>query len=340
MAEGITLSRYPSANAQQIPTFSLWWISMIHDFRKYRDDDEYVRSKLPGIRQVLAFFERYQHDDGSLVRPPYWQFTDWAENNGWDRGVGPIGKDGRSAILDLQLCMGYQHAAELEDALGSKEFAAYYRQQSEKLMETILRIYWNAEKGLFSDTSEKTSYSQHTNTLAILAGTVQGQDAKALAHQLVSNRTITPATIYFKYYVHQALHKTGFGDLYPDMLGDWKVQLENGLTTWAEISDHNNARSDCHAWGASPNIELFRMVLGVDSGSPGFKTVIIKPHLGSLSHAHGKMPHPNGMISVKYQAKKGKWSAVIELPPHTTGVFIWKGKSFELVSGANSFDSL
>jgi hypothetical protein len=53
----------------------------------------------------------------------------------------------------------------------------------------------------------------------------------------------------------------------------WKDNLANGLTTWAEISDINNTRSDCHAWGSHPNIEFFRTVLGIDTDAPGFKAI-------------------------------------------------------------------
>jgi alpha-L-rhamnosidase len=48
--------------------------------------------------------------------------------------------------------------------------------------------------------------------------------------------------------------------------------LNRGLTTWAETADPTT-RSDCHAWSASPNYELFRTVLGIDSAAPGFRRV-------------------------------------------------------------------
>ena len=68
MAEGITLSRYPTANAQEIPTFSLWWIGMLNDYYMYRNDPSFVKQFLPGERQVLQFFARYQQPDGSLKK--------------------------------------------------------------------------------------------------------------------------------------------------------------------------------------------------------------------------------------------------------------------------------
>jgi len=76
MAEGITLSRYPSAELQQIPPFSLWWIGMVHDYYRYRNDAEFVKQFLSGARQVLTFFSRYQQQDGRLKQAPYWEFTD------------------------------------------------------------------------------------------------------------------------------------------------------------------------------------------------------------------------------------------------------------------------
>ena len=79
------------------------------------------------------------------------------------------------------------------------------------------------------------------------------------------------------------------------------------MTTWAEIPDINNARSDCHAWGASPNIEFFRTILGIDSDAPGFARIKIVPHLGSLKNIHGEIPHPRGKIIAGYEWVSGKW---------------------------------
>ena len=77
--------------------------------------------------------------------------------------------------------------------------------------------------------------------------------------------------IYFKYYLHQALVKARLSNDYMNWLNTWRENTKMGLTTWAEESNLQATRSDCHAWGASPNIEFFRTVLGVDidSYAPG-----------------------------------------------------------------------
>lgn len=341
MAEGITLSRYPTANAQEIPTFSLWWIGMLNDYWMYRNDPGFVKQFLPGERQVLQFFSRCQQPDGSLKNAPYWEFTDWAEGKGWQSGMPPFGKDGSSAALDLQLLWAYQIAARLEDSLGMKVFANEYKKRAAILTETIKRKYWDNTKQLFADTKEKNYFSQHTNTLAILTNIIKGEQAKQLAQKIISDTSLTQATIYFQYYVNQALRKTGFGDLYLDRLQIWKDNLAMGLTTWAEISDINAARSDCHAWGASPNIEFFRTVLGIDTDAPGFNKIKIEPNLGSLKKVLGSMPHPNGEITVSYNFnQQGKLAAVVSIPRGTNGVFVWKGKEHVLKEGETKFEGL
>jgi alpha-L-rhamnosidase len=108
-----------------------------------------------------------------------------------------------------------------------------------------------------------------------------------------------------------------------------------GLTTWAENYDVGNARSDCHAWGSSPNIELYRTVLGIDTDAPGFAGVKIKPSLGVLKKAGGEIPHPQGKIAVAYEFKEGKWRIRISLPGNLPGTLIWKNNKYLLKAGIN-----
>src|SRR5262249_51843056 len=137
--------------------------------------------------------------------------------------------------------------------------------------------------------------------------------------------------IYFRHYLHSALNRAGEGDRYIEMLDQWRTMLKQGLTTWAETADP--ARSDCHAWGASPNFELFRTVLGIDSAAPGFKRVTIRPYLGKLTGVSGSIPHPRGEVAVRLVRTGEKLDAEISLPEGVTGDFVWRGKSVPLKSG-------
>lgn len=333
LTEGVTMSRYPTKSSQIISTFSMWYIGMLHDYWMYRPDHDFIKDKLTGQRAILEFFSKYQQNDGSVKDMPYWRFVDWVGDMGW----GPMGADGTAAIYDVQLLLAYQWAADMERAMGISFYADHYTQKADQLKATIKRKYWDDENKLYSDTEEKRGYSQHVNSLAILAGIVDEADVAVIGKRLIEDKSLTQCTIYFKYYLHQALAKAGFGNDYMNWLGIWQENIKMGLTTWAEDSSLQTVRSDCHAWGASPNIDFFKIVLGIDSDAPGFSKVKIKPHLGSMKNASGEMPHPKGKVEVNYQQKKGKWAIRINLPEQTPGEFIWNGKKYALIPGANSF---
>ena len=332
-AEGATFSRAPSRLPQYIPGFSLWWIGMLHDYWMYQDDPQFVKDKLPGVRAVLSFFAAHQQETGSLARMPWWNYLDWVGQ--WPGGVPPRANEGGSTPYDLQLLLAYQWAADLEDNLGLKPMAVEYRARAARIANTARSAYWDPSRKLFADTAGKTAFSQHTNALAVLGGVIAGDQAREVMRRIAFDNSLVQCSIYFRHYLHAAMNQAGLGDLYLDMLGPWRTQLALGLTTWAETADPS--RSDCHAWGASPNFELFRTVLGIDSAAPGFHRVIIRPNLGKLEHVSGAIPHPKGEIAVNLAKRGGSLEAEVTLPPGVEGEFQWSGQSRKLASGTQRF---
>ncbi|MGI4751449.1 MAG: alpha-L-rhamnosidase C-terminal domain-containing protein [Janthinobacterium lividum] len=331
LTEGVTKSCYPTRGTQIISPFSLWYIGMLHDYWMYNNDDNFIKDKLVSERTILDFFSKYQQPDGSLKNIPYWTFVDWAPN----MGGGLQGSDGSAAIYDLQLLWAYQWSAEMEAKIGLQDYANIYNQQALKLKATIQSKYWDQAKKLYADTKEKSSFSQHVNALAILTGIITGSDLQNFANQLLTDKSLTQCTVYFKYYLNEALVKAGLGNDYTNWLGIWRENIKMGMTTWAEDSSLQTVRSECHAWGSSPNIEFFRTVLGIDSDAPGFAKIKIEPHLGTITKVSGQIPHPNGKIAVEYILKRDKWKMRINLPQNTSGVFVWKSKSYPLQTGEN-----
>jgi len=336
--EGLTQSRAPTRQQQYIPPFSLWWIGMLHDYWMYLDDPDFVRQTLPGVRTVLSFYLGYQKPDGSLARMPFWNYVDWA--GAWSGGVPPVEQDGSSAPLDLQLYLALRWAADMEQALGSADRARDCSASADQLGNTIRRLYWNSTRQLFADTPAGQHYSQFTNALAVIAGISRGEEARGLIQRVVGDRSIVPATYYSKYYLNAAVNLVGEGDSYLNLLDEWDEMIASGLTTWAErpVGASNPARSDCHAWSAHPNFELFRTLLGIDSAAPGFKKVQIRPFLGPLTRVSGSIPHPKGEVSVNLVLSGEKLKAQVNLPQGVTGEFLWKGARKELSPGSNRLE--
>jgi hypothetical protein len=337
-AEGATMSRAPTRQQQYIPPFSLWWIGMVHDYYLYVDDAAFVREMIPGVRAVLGFYARHQKENGSLSVMPWWNFVDWTTE--WRGGVPPREPDGASAPLDLQLLLAYDWAARLEADLGSGALAAEYRAAAQRLRAVIPALYWDASRRLFADTPARAQFSQHTNVLAVLAGLVSSAEARDLVSRVIADTSLVQCSYYFRHYLHSAVNLVGEGDRYLDLLGEWESMLSRGLTTWAERPEQsaNPSRSDCHAWSASPNFEIFRTVLGIDSMAPGFARVAVRPHLGRLPRASGSIPHPKGEVVVSVERRGGGLRLEVTLPAGVTGECRWRGTTRELRPGANTVE--
>ena len=333
---GLTQSRFPCSQPQVIPTFSLIWIEMIHDFWMHRSDREFVRKYLNGVRNVLYWYGQQIDENGMLGPMDWWNFVDWSFGP-WDSqkplgGTPPGAIDGNSSIITLQYVHALQVASELFEAFGDQHQAGQYRQLSQSLMKSSYKLCWSNDKGLLADTPEKTSFSQHANILAILTGMFKEQESPDIFDRILADEDLIQTTLYFKFYMIEAMKEAGLADDYLSVMDSWKEMINIGLTTFAETPEPT--RSDCHAWSASPNYHFLSVVSGIEPASPGFKTVRIEPHLGDLNYIEAKMPHFAGDIIVELKQKKVDGiEGIVVLPEGLSGKFVWNGKEINLISG-------
>jgi hypothetical protein len=327
--DGLTESRYPSFLPQYIPPYSLLWIGMLHDYWWYRGDEAFVRSFLPGARGVLGWFEARLSPSGLLGPLEWWNFVDWVPE--WKNGVPPLDTNGQSAILTLQLAAALGEAADLESAFGIPERAEHYRTLRARIIDAVRHNCLAARRRLIADTPSKKNFSQHANILAVLEDVIPTVDQRLVMKTVLTDSTLSQATFYFRYYLHRALKKAGLADEYIHQLEPWRQMLALGLTTWAENPEPT--RSDCHAWSAHPNFDLLATVAGIEPAAPGFREVVIEPHLGPLNRVTATLPHPEGDITVAYERRGDGLIAEITLPEKLSGSFLWRGKKVPLRGG-------
>jgi hypothetical protein len=122
-------------------------------------------------------------------------------------------------------------------------------------------------------------------------------------------------------------------DEYLGSIEPWRKLLPLHFSTWPEVP--GDTRSDSHAWSAHPIYDLLTLVAGIEPATPGFATVRIAPHMGTLPSLQASFPHPQGLIEVAYQRHGTGLSATVTLPGKLTGNFILKGKSWPLKPGVN-----
>jgi hypothetical protein len=335
--EGLTRSRYPSSLPQTIPTFSLLYVGMLHDYWMYRPDSVgLTRSLLPGTRSVLGWFARYEQPAGLLHQFPWWSFVDWVSD---DQKIPTYDAAGASCITTLEYLGALNDAADLEDAYGDPSIAVSYRTRAARIGSAIYSNCWSAERGLIADTPDKKDFSQQANFLAVLYDVIpkEGQQ-QALRKLLAINPGTTPdgvlsASYYFRFYLARALDHAGMADEYLNSVGPWRKLLPLHFSTWPEIP--GNTRSDSHAWSAHPIYDFLTLVAGIEPASPGFATVRIAPHLAALPSLTATFPHPQGEIKVEYQRKGSGLSGTVTLPGSLSGTFVLNGKSLPLHPGVN-----
>ncbi len=329
---GLTKSAHPTSGVQVIPPFSLYFIAMVHDYYMLRENREFTGKFIPGIKFILEWFIGRIDKNGLLGPLPYWNHIDGGTQ--FTNGSPPGISDGGSAHMSILLAYALDKASELLTEYNYPCDAERYLTLSASLKQSTMKHCFNSEKQLIAETPAQEQFSQHTNIFAILTDTFEPELQQEAAQRILDDPSLIQTTLYFKFYLFQALKKAGMGEKVVDLMSEWKTFLHNGLTTFPEHGI--NSRSDCHAWSAHPMHAFLTITCGIEPGSPGFKTVDIKPAPGNLSDFTGTMPHPLGEISVAYKNLNQK-TFTIHLPDGLTGTFTYKDKSFPLKNGENNF---
>lgn len=349
MPEGLTRSRYPSSLPQTIPTFSLIYVDMLHDYWMYRPDaDGLARKLVPGTRGVLNWFAGYEQPDGLLREVPWWSFIDWVQDG---QTIPTYAKNGESCMTTLEYLGALGDAAELETAVGDPVLAERYKTRAAHVRAGIYAQCWSAERGLLAETPEQKGFSQQANILGVLYDVIPKEYQQEVLRKLLAIEPgttpdgVLSASYYFRFYLARALDHAGMADQYLESIEPWRKLLALHFSTWPEVP--GNTRSDSHAWSAHPIYDLLTLVAGIEPASPGFATVRIAPHLGDLPGLKASFPHPQGMIEVEYR-KTGPQSpnvkggsafhAEITLPGTLAGTFDYNGKTWALKPGANHID--
>jgi alpha-L-rhamnosidase len=333
---GLTQGRYPSNRLQIIPTFSLFWISMLHDYWMLRNDTGFIKQYLPAAAMIIDWYEQHIDTIKEMLGPMnWWGFTDW--DTAFPGGVPPGATDGNSSVITLQFVYTLHQAADLFNYFGQNEQAARYRQLAQQLVAGTYQHCFDKAKMEMANTPQKNSFSQHASIWAILADAIPQKEQQLVMRKVLDDSSLSQATFYFRFYLTRALVKSGLGDLYYSQLTPWRNMLKMGLTTFAETPEPT--RSDCHGWSASPEYDFLSTICGIMPSRPGFKAVVITPHLGALQHVKASMPCPQGDIRADLQREGSRGvKAQINLPGNLAGKFIWQGKSILLHPGQQEID--
>ncbi|CAN8104532.1 unnamed protein product [Discula destructiva] len=288
--DGLIDTHFPCpARSNNIPTFSLFWVLMVHDHMVHFGDEALVRKYLGAIDDVLNFFHQRIDATTGLVGKfdtDHWAFVDWAD--GWfTSGVGFSGvavppayfKTGSATFHTLLYAYALVMASELCTFLGRQDTAWEYLYRQDVLLQAVKTHCVDAETGFILDgPGAKGQMSQHCQVFAVLTGCVDGEAAKKLLTRTILQRAefgLTKASFAMGFYVFRAASQAGVYDAcWATLIQPWEKMMADNLTTWVE--SESMVRSDCHGWSATPLWEIATEILGVDNRCEAYIERVVK----------------------------------------------------------------
>ncbi len=319
---GLTQSRYPTTRAQIIPQFSLFWILMIEDNYDYFGDKEVIREHLTGIRSVMEWFEAKREANGLIGHVGYWCITDWVAM--WPGGKSSRGTEKPETIISMIYADCCRVASRLFNELNMNNDSAIFKERCRQSLEAVNALCYSPESGMYRDVPDKEWYSQHVNAWAIISGAADKKQYSHLIKQIMNNQKLAQCSLYFSFYLMEAMRKAGADDEFEALFDKWQDMLELGFTTFPEVPSIES-RSHCHAWSSGPLYEIIRFYFGVSPLRPGFEEVLIAPHPGSRKNFSGTVPAGDALITLKWSNDNGVFTLTLETDRPISGKALLPG---------------
>jgi len=329
---GIPSCRYPASKEAILETFSLIYILILHDAMRWRPSQKLIQDKRPAIHKILHYFLGKKNDQGLSVG---FIFPYMDDGTVYDRGMASESQTAPSAPINLFLLLALQKASEIEEVAGFPGRRDSFSREADKLGQNIRNVFFCSDQGVFADDPAHQHFSQHAQCLAVLAGLLEGETARAALKRSMDDVTFNPTSLYFRFYFFQALFRCGLEHRFVENLQDWQNMVNLGLKAPAEHPNLQTTRSDCHAWGSHPLFFFLTEIAGIQPAEPGFHRVSIRPRWIDSRSLQATMPHPEGLITVDFELTQETCRGRIELPLGTSGVFEYANQKLSLKGGVN-----
>lgn len=313
------LGRPTQGYANGIVDYSMWWVIMQGQFRKYFADEAYLHAELPSVDRMLRSLAA-QCDDQGILTPPdpkAWIFIDWGVN----KEPGKI-----LTALQVMWYWAVQSGANLAHLAGHSAMAAHWSAFADKLRQTLNARAWDSSAGLWQEyLDEPVKPSPYPNLLAVLSDLADASQYPAIHDQLAGHPHV--GTPFMNGFLLMAMLKTGSpaAPVVQRIREYWGGMLDVGATTfWEDYqpgeADHYAmynrpfARGLCQAWSSIAAAILPQAILGIRPLANGWKEFAVNPDLGTLTWACATVPTPNGLIKVSSELGK----TIVQIPEGLT----------------------
>ena len=192
---------------------------------------------------------------------------------------------------------------EMARALGKDDEAAKF--ESGARTQIFQQTFYDSSAGLYRDGINTDHRSLHANLFPLAFGLAPEGKGEHIADWLADRGMA--CSVYAAQYLMEALFENGADRPAIELMTahndrSWRHMVESGTTiTWEAWDQKYKPNQDWnHAWGAAPANLLPRYILGARPMTPGWEVALIRPNIGGLTAAKGKVPTPRGPIIVDW----------------------------------------
>lgn len=296
---------YTAAKPRIIESYELYWILSVIDYYYYTGDKEGTLGLLDQATRRLDYAYSIYGTD------PVLGYYGWDERLGAGWEAHSI-RENQNAFKGLCI-RAFKEFGNLLLHLDQKELAEKY-----------LGYAKEKESKLIKEKDWYKSFGIHALCDAINADIFDKNTANSISFNYFSNRiTRLSYSPFNQYFIMQAMAKANHYDLaLASILDMYGGMIDYGCTTlcevyhpqWNDVIETNGALPNCqvgfislgHSWGAGVLKWMNEEILGIKPLVPGFKEILIKPHLGrTLKKVKGTTPTPNGEVNIDFDSTKG-----------------------------------
>lgn len=307
----------PGKWMNNIPSYSMWWIIIQHDYFMQFGDRDYLQKQIPYMKNVCQMLSMHIDENGKDSTPPM-RFVDW-----------PTKENADATDVGLQALhtLANQYAMEIFTMLGETEMAHQCKVDAQKLQAWPVHL----------------ADAKQANALAVIAELLNAKQANEMSLKCGGAEGLSA---FMGYYILLARAQAGDVAGALDTIRQyWGGMLKLGATTfWEDFDIHwmeNAAPIDrlpkeheidvhgtygkhcykgfrhslCHGWASGPTSWLTRYVLGVEIIEPGCRKIRIRPNLCDLKWVKGTYPTPEGIIEIEHRMQEdGAIKTVVRAP--------------------------
>ncbi|MDH3323552.1 MAG: hypothetical protein OEM04_11215, partial [Flavobacteriaceae bacterium] len=324
------------------------WVRSLYNYLLYSGDFETVKELLPAAQKLMNLLDSYTNALGMLDSPP---FSYWLDHTLNDRR-------GANLTLNGHYLGALEDYSKILEWLNKNKESLIVKNQATTLRKS-LGLLWDEENQLFCDAyiegKRSNQFSEHANAMALACKIATSEQAELVATKLLAKgdhnyikrengmTMVSPAMSYF---LHKGLADYGYEEASLQLLNERFSKMldpDTNGTLWEEWWRHGTGRtgkfqertrSDAQTESVFPPALFSQYLLGIEVIKPGMQEIIISKPNTSLKQVSGKIPTPNGILSINWDFTTNT-QLTLEIPANT--ILKIDTQSFEEKINSNFF---